>query len=254
MRRFKKILVMTMTLVLLLSSTVFADDTETTVDVEGNLKTQVVEFLESNIYTLDKETAEYMKNNNVGYYAETCEGYIAVIDSLGEYKEVGEVTSDYDKDNKTYTVTVIGEFEESDLKAVVTVSEFSSGMGIEEVSFSLVSEDDSLAAKMTRAALNTLIGMGVVFLVLIFIAYLISLFKYIPGLVEAVSKAFSKKDNIQEVIELPTHTVEVVEQEELVEDKELVAVITAAIAASEQTSTDGFVVRSIKRTKKSRAY
>ena len=38
-----------------------------------------------------------------------------------------------------------------------------------------------------------------------------------------------------------------VAEEELVDDLELVAVITAAIAASMNTSTDGLVVRSIRR-------
>ena len=38
-----------------------------------------------------------------------------------------------------------------------------------------------------------------------------------------------------------------VEEEELADDLELVAVITAAIAASENTPADGLVVRSIKR-------
>ncbi len=39
----------------------------------------------------------------------------------------------------------------------------------------------------------------------------------------------------------------VAEEEELADDTELVAVIAAAIAAYEGTSTDGFQVRSIKR-------
>ena len=38
-----------------------------------------------------------------------------------------------------------------------------------------------------------------------------------------------------------------VQEEELVDDLELVAVITAAIAAFDNTSADGLVVRSIKR-------
>jgi predicted house-cleaning noncanonical NTP pyrophosphatase (MazG superfamily) len=41
------------------------------------------------------------------------------------------------------------------------------------------------------------------------------------------------------------------ETEELSDDLELVAVITAAIAASEGTSADGLVVRSIKRARNS---
>ena len=36
------------------------------------------------------------------------------------------------------------------------------------------------------------------------------------------------------------------------DDLELVAVIAAAIAAAENTSTDGFVVRSIKKVNKSK--
>jgi hypothetical protein len=40
-----------------------------------------------------------------------------------------------------------------------------------------------------------------------------------------------------------------VEEAEEMDDTELVAVIAAAIAAAEGTTTDGFVVRSIKRRK-----
>ena len=39
-------------------------------------------------------------------------------------------------------------------------------------------------------------------------------------------------------------------EEDLVDDGELVAVIAAAIAASENTSTDSFVVRSIRKSNK----
>ena len=40
-------------------------------------------------------------------------------------------------------------------------------------------------------------------------------------------------------------------EEDLTDDLELVAVISAAIAASENTSTDSFVVRSIKKVNRS---
>jgi hypothetical protein len=42
--------------------------------------------------------------------------------------------------------------------------------------------------------------------------------------------------------------VEAFEEEELADDTELVAVIAAAIATYENTSTDSFVVRSIKKS------
>lgn len=99
-----------------------------------------------------------------------------------------------------------------------------------------------------RALMNTLIGMGTVFLVLIFISFIISLFKYI-------NPADTKKP-IETAPILPTPPTPVIEEaeeieEELVDDTELVAVITAAIAAYAGTSSEGFQVRSIKRAAKS---
>ena len=49
------------------------------------------------------------------------------------------------------------------------------------------------------------------------------------------------------IILLKTEMPEV--SEDVTEDTELAAVIAAAIAASEGTSADGFIVRSIKRRK-----
>lgn len=96
-----------------------------------------------------------------------------------------------------------------------------------------------------RALMNTLIGMGTVFIVLIFISFIISLFKYI-----------NKADTKKPIETAPAPVVPVIEEaeepeEELVDDTELVAVITAAIAAYAGTSSEGFQVRSIKRAAKS---
>jgi len=77
--------------------------------------------------------------------------------------------------------------------------------------------------------------------VLIFISFLISLFKYIP----AIQNAFGKKKDEQKE-ETKAAVSETVEEVDETDDLELIAVISAAIAA-EETTTDGFVVRSIKR-------
>lgn len=111
------------------------------------------------------------------------------------------------------------------------------------------------------ALLNTLMGMGTVFCVLIVISLIISLFKYIPSL-ERKIKNFSigKKKNAPEgaasqaeIKKVPKRPV-LEEEEELVDDGELVAVIMAAIAASSggAVSADRLVVRSIKRVKNRR--
>ena len=108
-----------------------------------------------------------------------------------------------------------------------------------------------------QALLNTLMGMGTVFAVLIFISFLISLFKYIPSIERALKNRSSKKEKkaAQEERPAPKRPIleEVVEEEELVDDGELVAVITAAIMAANggaAVSADKLVVRSIKRVKR----
>ena len=94
--------------------------------------------------------------------------------------------------------------------------------------------------------MNTILGMGTVFAVLIFLAFVISLLKYIPMLQER----FAKKTGKEEAPAKETPKMEApVTEEELTDDEELVAVITAAIAAADESVSDGFVVRSIRRRK-----
>lgn len=103
----------------------------------------------------------------------------------------------------------------------------------------------SFGENMKKAALNTLLGMGTVFVVLILISVIISAFGVIPKL----QAKYSKKNNVS--VAKPAAApapVAAPQEEELSDDLELVAVIAAAIAASEgAASTDGFVVRSIRR-------
>ena len=106
----------------------------------------------------------------------------------------------------------------------------------------------SMGELMAKAGLNTLIGMGTVFAVLILISFIISGFKIIPKLQERASRKNKPQDNETGV---DNAVAQIVEQETVsdeTDDLELVAVIAAAIAASEgAASADGFVVRSIRR-------
>ena len=102
-------------------------------------------------------------------------------------------------------------------------------------------EYKTLGQKMQKAGLNTILSMSIVFLVLIFISLLISCFKFI-GL---IGKGKAEKAPVAAAA--PVAPV-ASEPENLVDDLELVAVITAAIAAASETeSADGLVVRSIIR-------
>ena len=104
---------------------------------------------------------------------------------------------------------------------------------------------------LIKALVNTLLGMGTVFVVLIFIAFLISL---LPKLTKAIESIGKKKEPeapaAASAVSMPSAAVLSAEEpeEELADDLELVAVITAAIAASEGVPTDGFIVRSIKKS------
>ena len=107
-----------------------------------------------------------------------------------------------------------------------------------------------LGSKMTTAALNTLIGMGTVFAVLIIIIGVISLFRFIPIIQDKLTKKNAVKESADSAA---TQIVQAEEVTEVSDDLELVAVIAAAIAASEgAASTDGFVVRSIRKVNRVR--
>lgn len=103
---------------------------------------------------------------------------------------------------------------------------------------------------MTNAALNTLLGMGTVFFVLILISFIISAF----GLISKVENAMKNKESKKEIKEEAVNNTiaQIEEREELADDLELVAVIAAAIASYEGTSTDGFVVRSIRKANRNK--
>lgn len=99
---------------------------------------------------------------------------------------------------------------------------------------------DEVVTTMPEALVNTALGMGTVFLVLILISFIIYLMKFIP---ELLDRSSGKKEAAPAPKPAaPSQT----------DDTQLVAVITAAIsAAMEQEGTpvpaDGLVIRSIKK-------
>ena len=110
---------------------------------------------------------------------------------------------------------------------------------------------------MVRAGMNTLMGMGTVFVVLIFIAFLISRFKYISQLENWFRNRKTKNEQAvtETVAEEPAADEEEIDETDdlepdgphYLEQIDLVAVITAALAASLETSPDKLIVRSIRR-------
>ena len=110
-----------------------------------------------------------------------------------------------------------------------------------------VTVNKSSAEKLENAGLNTLLGMGMAFTVLIIISLIISLFPVFIG--GNKKKKAKDKEIVKEAMDNTISQIE--EKENLVGDAELVAVIAAAIAAYEgSASTDGFQVRSIRKVNK----
>jgi sodium pump decarboxylase gamma subunit len=165
------------------------------------------------------------------------------IEDLDGIVSFGSPEAEVDDDTIIVTVPVQGNSGEGSVELI-----FSNDIYLTMESCTL-NVDESFGSLMGRAALNTLIGMGTVFIVLILISLIISLFGYIPKLQES----FSKKNTVAEAPKAaPAVAAPVVEEdEELSDDSELVAVISAAIAAYEESTggagVEGFQVRSIKR-------
>ncbi len=106
----------------------------------------------------------------------------------------------------------------------------------------------SVGEILEKAMMNTILGMGTVFIVLIFISLVIYCFNFIPE----IQKKFSKKKEDEKAAAAPAAAFAKAAQpaaveEETVDEGELVAAITAAICAYTGSSSDGFVVRSIRR-------
>ena len=165
------------------------------------------------------------------------QGWKASADECGQYISHGDYA--FKSSSSTLTVTAPAEFSERKADLEFTFDE-----NLKLESFT-VNASFSTGEILQKAGLNTLLGMGTVFCVLIFMSFIISLFKYVPALVDRSSK---KTAEPAKAASAPAAEIEAAVEEE-VDDTELVAASAAAIAAYEGTSTDGFVVRSIKRRK-----
>ena len=193
-----------------------------------------VSYLIGQTYQIDTE----------GYaFKGALESFEKAKEEIGGPGEVIDSSAVIDDDQIIVTVNIQGTKAPATAEIVVSNDMFYT---LESASLNKVS---TMSDSMSKAAMNTLLGMGSVFIVLILISLIISCFNVIPK----IQKAFEKKPEEAGTVStgIDKAVAQIAQQEEGAEDDlELIAVIAAAIAASEgATSTDGFVVRSIKRRK-----
>ena len=211
--------------------------------VSNEEATQVIEYYGLQASQLDLATIEMMETQyqqSMPYERMAVEGYEASKEELGAITELKGIE----------TNTLLADFSEGTIDALVSCENRDANIEIvvdkgtiTSISFNPVY---TFAEGMEKATLNTLLGMGTVFVVLILISLLISAFNLIPK----VQAVFSKKPQKEGVkTKAVDNTIaQIIEKEELSDDLELVAVIAAAVAASQgASSTDGFVVRSIRK-------
>ncbi len=211
---------------------------------EEQLKAQLSSMLTQIGAWTDEQIAAYIDGNDATSAA-IASNWKSVKDELGAFVEVTDAEMEMTEDS--FQIVGHAKYDKLNDKTDVVVT-YEADMTTQAVTLNW-EIDYPLGTLMVRAALNTVMGLGIVFLTLLFLSWLIGKLHYIPELIEKMSK--KETPEAAASIQTPVPAMETVAvEEDLTDDLELVAVITAAIAASGTTSGDGFVVRSIKKANK----
>lgn len=175
-------------------------------------------------------------------FTAACEIWEGAAEEIGSYKGIVEDSMQIDGTAEEYTISfkIDASLRDADIEMYYT----DETMLFPDM---MISPQYTMGEKMEKAALNTLLGMGTVFIVLILLQFILMAFGLIPK-IEASMAAKKANGRVKTDDAVDNTIAQIVKNEELSNDTELVAVIAAAIAASEGAAgTDGFVVRSIKR-------
>ena len=199
--------------------------------------TATAEGLTETIIPLSEEEINNYMESGDEFTESAMQAWSTSKEDLGEKseEEAGETVVVFE-DNE-YTVTVPVAFEKADASFIYVFDK-------NGVPTSLtVDVKLPMGVTLQRAGMNTVMGVGIVFLMLIFLSGIIYLFKFIPNGENKKAKAAPAPAPV---------TAPAPAAVEETDDTEQIAVIAAAIAAAEGTSPDGFVVRSIRKVKRGR--
>ncbi len=234
-------MVCVLALTLAMSVCAFAADTVTE-DEAANYKSAAETLISQIAGFSDEEIENYLAQDDA-FTTATMESWKSVKDELGAYSSI--VSQDVEKDGDVVTISTVAQFEKAKADVVLMLD-----LGQQMYTSMTYSVQYSLAANMQRAGMNTLMGIGIVFLMLLFLSFVIGLFKYIEKFQNVGKKKAVEEAPKAEEAPAPAIAQSEAADEDFADDLELVAVISAAIAAYENTSGDSFVVRSIKKSNK----
>lgn len=171
--------------------------------------------------------------------------WYSAMDSCGEFKGIRSYTADMTGQILTMNLDAdYAQAEVNDSEIEVTFT-YDLARNVTLLNWEV---RDSFSANVGRAGMNTLIGLGTVFVVLLFLTFIISQIHWIPDLLAGKKKEEAPAAQTPAAAPAAVAVVEESAAEE--DDLELIAVISAAIAAGAaggQAPADGFVVRSIRR-------
>ena len=237
----KKIILMVSTLVCMLSLCSCGKNSMAD-ELNGLSETDLQSACEQTAGILENLSAEesaeyyayYLSQEDGKIYADLMEQWIEIEPQIGDF--VGYKDFEMTTAGKTITATETITYTNRDIKLIYVID--ANSMEATAVNVEIVY---SMGETMAKAGLNTIMAISIVFCILILISLVIYCFNIIPVIQDKLSKKDSAPQTAVAVAPVSAG------DEAATDDTELIAVIAAAIAASTGTTTDDFVVRSIKR-------
>ena len=213
----------------------------------NQMKQNIGPMLES-LSAMTDEQLKAIEEGNDASKARLAAGWLGVKEELGAFVEVGEQSVTLEDEGKTIVVSSDVKYDGvSDNTKVLVNYTFNKKDNTGVVDWDVKYPKSKL---IKEAGLNTLLGLGTVFIVLVFLSFVIGNIHWIPDIIEKRKKKNEPvKSAPAPAPAAPAPAVEA-EEENLADDEELVAVIAAAIAASEEVPVEGFRVRSIRKAKR----
>ena len=231
-RKLKSLLAMVCVLALTLAMSVcaFAADTVTE-DEAANYKSAAETLISQIAGFSDEEIENYLAQDDA-FTTATMESWKSVKDELGAYSSI--VSQDVEKDGDVVTISTVAQFEKAKADVVLMLD-----LGQQMYTSMTYSVQYSLAANMQRAGMNTLMGIGIVFLMLLFLSFVIGLFKYIEKFQNVGKKKAAEEAPKAEEAPAPAIAQSEAADEDFADDLELVAVISVLLSVQSRNQING---------------
>ena len=179
----------------------------------------------------------------------------AILEAKKEYGAIKDM--DYaaaqavELEDGTFTVSIPMTFEEGQVSYLMNVHPMTGETKIAFVSGTGADENTTLGEQMKEGGIYSAFGLGTVFIVLVVISLIIAAFKLINNAQSGKSQEEAAPTPAPAAA-VPAPAPVPAPAEDLMDDTELLLLITTAIAAYESVPANGLKVRSIRRAKDAR--